>query len=63
MNAERAEDRSKAWEQQLGLNKGGEGYRTFRWPLSLPDSAVDRAKVICKHCNVELSYHRSTKII
>jgi len=26
----------------------------------LPDGAVDRAKVICKHCNVELCYHRST---
>ena len=24
----------------------------------LPEGAVDRAKVICKHCNVELSYHQ-----
>ena len=23
----------------------------------LPDGALDRAKVICKHCNTELSYH------
>ena len=28
----------------------------------LPDGAVNRAKVICKHCNVELSYHWSTSI-
>jgi len=29
----------------------------------LPDGAIDRDKIICKHCNVELSYHRSTSII
>ena len=28
----------------------------------LPDGAVARAKVICKHCNVELSYHRSISV-
>uniref|UniRef100_A0A3Q3NKF3 Uncharacterized protein n=1 Tax=Labrus bergylta TaxID=56723 RepID=A0A3Q3NKF3_9LABR len=26
----------------------------------LPDGAVDRAKIICNHCKVEFSYHRST---
>ena len=26
----------------------------------LPDGAVDRAKLICNHCKVELTYHRST---
>ncbi len=26
----------------------------------LPDSAVDRTEVICNHCKVEFSYHRST---
>ena len=26
----------------------------------LPDGAVDRTKVICNHCKVEFSYHRST---
>lgn len=26
----------------------------------LPDGGFDKSKVICNHCQVELSYHRST---
>ena len=26
----------------------------------LPDGGVDRTKVICRHCQGEFSYHRST---
>ena len=30
----------------------------FRFKV-LPGGAVNKAKVICKHCNAEMSYHRS----
>ena len=42
-------------------NKHGEGYGTFTWPFSFQSSSRRRSRqrqVICKHCNVELSYHR-----